>query len=719
MNPQSGTEVSFPRRSALTRNFRLGAPRSFSISDDGARVLFLRSTHGTDAVNRLWVMDVATGEETCIADPSVLLGGRDADAELTSEEKARRERVRESAGGIVTYSVDDACHRAVLTLGAEAFLIDVRRSTHERLALPAPAIDPRLDASGRRVAFVHDGSVWVHDVTGLASSAPVQISPHESSATVTWGLPDFVSAEEMDRTRGYWWTSEGSAIIAARVDVSAVPTWWINDPARPDAQPVEQRYPAAGSANADVRLTRLGLTGSSTPITWDHEEFEYLVDVVVDGHGELIVVQNRDQTRVQVRAVRSDGTTALVREQTDRAWVELIAGAPARIDDGRLVEVVDDPATDHRRLVVDGAWASPVGIDVRSIADVDGSTVLFTASPTTDARSSMRCQIWAWSPDAPAAAITDDGWSSGRLRSGTSLVVRNTLGSIGATATVQRSGTDAHVIASYAETPTVKPAVHTVTVGEELVRTAVLFPDGIVPDEHAAALPVLLDPYGGPHGQRVVEAAAAFLTSQWWADQGFVVIVTDGHGMPGRPSWEKSVRHDLVTAVLQDQVDALHEVAKAFPGRLDLTRVGIRGWSFGGYLAALAVLERPDVFRSAVAGAPVTDWRLYDTHYTERYLGTPQTEPNVYNANSLLTKAASLTRPLQLIHGLADDNVVAAHTLQLSSALLAAGKPHEVLPLSGVTHMTPQEDVAENLLLLQKEFLLRTMGVRVGLSGQR
>ena len=144
---------------------------------------------------------------------------------------------------------------------------------------------------------------------------------------------------------------------------------------------------------------------------------------------------------------------------------------------------------------------------------------------------------------------------------------------------------------------------------------------------------------------------------------------------------------------------------------IDLDRVAIRGWSFGGFLAALAVLRRPDVFHAAVAGAPVTEWRLYDTYYTERYLGHPADEGNGYDASSLLPLAADLTRPLLLIHGLADDNVVAAHTLQFSSALLAAGRPHEVLPLVGVTHMTPQEEVAENLLLHQLDFLRRSLGI--------
>src|SRR5690606_9179680 len=181
---------------------------------------------------------------------------------------------------------------------------------------------------------------------------------------------------------------------------------------------------------------------------------------------------------------------------------------------------------------------------------------------------------------------------------------------------------------------------------------------------------------------------------------------------PGRGHvWERAIRDDFAGVTLDDQVAALAAVTEMFPDDVDAARVGISGWSYGGYLAALAVLKRPDRFHVAVAGAPVTEWRLYDTCYTERYLGDPAAQPDVYDANSLLPLAAGLERPLMLIHGLADDNVVAAHTLRLSSALLAAGRPHTVLPLSGVTHMTPQEVVAENLLLLQLDFLKRALGL--------
>jgi dipeptidyl-peptidase-4 len=274
----------------------------------------------------------------------------------------------------------------------------------------------------------------------------------------------------------------------------------------------------------------------------------------------------------------------------------------------------------------------------------------------------------------------------------------------GRRSTVLRDGVALGTVADFAEDPGLRPEPRMLLAGPTEIRTALLLPTG---HRSGTSLPVLMDPYGGPHAQRVMSSRAAWLEAQWLADQGFAVLVVDGRGTPGRdPGWEREIKLDFAGPVLSDQVDALHAAAAVAPD-LDLTRVGIRGWSFGGWLAALAVLRRPDVFHVGIAGAPVTDWALYDTFYTERYLGTPQEQPEVYRMNSLLDGASSLSRPLLLIHGLADDNVVAAHTLRLSQRLTEAGRPHSVLPLTGVTHMTPQETVAENLLLLQVEFLRR------------
>jgi dipeptidyl-peptidase-4 len=362
--------------------------------------------------------------------------------------------------------------------------------------------------------------------------------------------------------------------------------------------------------------------------------------------------------------------------------------------EGRLVTVNEHDNT--RQIHIDGVPASGSDLWVRSVVGSYLGGLLFIASPTPTEN-----HLYRWTEAAVEQLTTAPGVHRAVAGGPTLVTMSATLEEPGLSVVV-KSGPATHVVADLSERPELDLSVTLLEAGQHRLATAVLFPT----DDPGGPLPVLLDPYGGPHAQRVQRNHGLFTTSQWFADQGFVVLVTDGRGTPGRTSaWEREVYGDLATLILDDQVEALNAVSELYPGRLDLGRVAIRGWSFGGYLAALAVLRRPEVFHVAVAGAPTTDWRLYDTHYTERYLGHPDAEEANYESTSLVNDAHLLSRPLMLIHGLADDNVVAAHTLQLSRALLEAGRPHTVLPLSGVSHMTPQEVVAENLLLLQVDFL--------------
>jgi len=256
--------------------------------------------------------------------------------------------------------------------------------------------------------------------------------------------------------------------------------------------------------------------------------------------------------------------------------------------------------------------------------------------------------------------------------------------------------------------PGLDPVAELVTVGERELRAVVVRPGSLAAGDR---LPVLLDVYGGPHVQYVQASRDAYLMHRWLAEHGFVVVSVDGRGTPGRGrDWERAIAGDFATVPLADQVEALAALGARFP-EMDLARVVVRGWSFGGYLAALAVLRRPDVFCGAVAGAPVTDWLDYDTHYTERYLGLPTANPDGYRHSGLLdTAAAGLTRPLLLIHGTADDNVFFSHTLKLSHALFRAGAPHEVLPLSDLTHMA--DDVTATVRLWERTAAFLQAAVR-------
>ena len=682
---------TFPRQYARTQRLSLGEPRNFTVSPNGESVVFARSHSGSDSVNSLWVLNTHTGEEREVLNPRSL----PADiAALTPEELRRRERAREGAGGVVTYATDAAVTRAVTILGGLIVVIDLATGNINIPDLAPGAFDARLSPDGNTISYVRGNSLCVSDLAGNERTIG-----HDDSPAISWGSAEFIAAEEMGRMRGYWWSPDSQFIAACRVDVSLIPVWHIADPAHPESPAVEHRYPAAGSPNAMVSLHLLHAgTGECVDVSLDGE-WEYLNSVSWTTGGLIAQTQTRDQRRIDIHKIDpTTGASTSVFTDTDNAWVELVPGVPSTLSSGIIVTAADRDGA--RRLVVDGNAVTPTHLQVRHIVNVSDSIVFI---------ANHRDTPWiqdAWSYNTTSSTLTqltDEQGVVSASGNNERLVVRVS------TMTTERAEfrllNTPHRIQSFTETPLVQPNVRIQAVGPRGIPVAIVLPN----DGATTQLPVLFDPYGGPHAQRVVASRNAYLSSQWLADQGFVVVIADGVGTPGKGSeWERDVLNDLAQVVLDDQVEIVRALNDLEP-RADTTRVGIRGWSFGGYLAALAVLRRGDVFHAGVAGAPVTDWRLYDTHYTERYVGNPTVNDTYYKSTSLLTDAHLLERPLLIIHGLADDNVVAAHTLQLSSALLEAGKPHEVLPLSGVTHMTPQEVVAENLLLHQLEFLKRAL----------
>ncbi|WP_327369673.1 S9 family peptidase [Streptomyces sp. NBC_01217] len=705
-------KISFPRQHARTMRFTLGAPRAFTVSPDGERVVFLRSGSGTDRSGRLWVLDLPEGgapRERVVADPETLLGG--SAERLSAQERARRERSREGSAGIVGYAVDAAAELAAFALSGKVYVAELRAGTARALPVPGPVIDPRPSPDGRHIAYVSKGALRVVGAEGEGERALAE--PEDGG--VTYGLAEFIAAEEMQRSRGFWWSPESDRLLVARVDDSPVQRWWIADPAHPDRRPAEVAYPAAGTPNAEVRLFLTGLDGTRTEVVWDRARHPYLAQVHWSSAGApLLLVQARDQRSQLYLAVDTEsGATRTVHVDEDPVWLEIFPGVPAWAPDGRLVRIADEDGA--RVLAVGDRLLTGAQLQLQAVLDIGDSDVLVSASAGEEAAEPETGESHVYRVNELGVERVSEGVGvhSAVRAGGVTVLVSQSPERPGARAEALRDGKPVAVVESFAQEPVLSARVHLTEGGARRIPCAVLLPEGY--NESDGPLPVLMDPYGGPHGRRVLAAHNPHLTSQWFANQGFAVVVADGRGAPGRsPGWEKAVRNNLVLTV-DDQIEALHALAERFP--LDLGRVAIRGWSFGGYLAALAALRRPDVFHAAVVGAPVTDLRLYDTHYTERYLGDPAKQPEVYAHNSLLTdeglsEAADEVRPMMIIHGLADDNVVVAHALRLSSALLSAGRPHEVLPLSGVTHMTPQEQVAENLLLLQVDFLKRSLGLR-------
>jgi dipeptidyl-peptidase-4 len=743
--------MEYPELAARTRRFTYGAPRAVTVGSDGARVAFLRSSGPEDPVDALHVYDVNNGTERIVADPNELLGG--GSGKLTDAERALRERTRLSASGIGTFATDPKANNAAFTLGGALFRADLRTGEVGRAAAAPGAIDPWPDPTGRRIAYVSTesgyGALRVTSATSDDPNSDVLIAAEEG---ISWGLAEFIAAEEFGRYRGYWWSPDGNTLLAARVDETRVNRWHLSDPSDPGASPRSIAYPYAGSANAEVSLHLLDLEGGWVDVHWDRETYPYVVAVSwSDVGGPLIIVLRRLQQHGLVLAVDPrTGETQVHAELADPRWVEPIDGTPMYLPDGRVLvggELAHD-GYDARCLFADGTLVSPPGLYVRRVCGrLDGGDLVVEASDGEPSEVHLfRVSAGNGMSGVDLTRLTSEpGVHTGVVGGATLVIGSASLDEAGTSWTVHRVGrpherrsaqanettglhrpstsgiavasggvlTPVGTLTNFAAGPPYAPRPALERVTDRRIPVGVLYPRTHVAGRR---LPVLVDIYGGPGHQEVMAARARWLERQWWADAGFAVVTIDNRGTPGvAPSFEKVVHRRLTDVVIGDQVDGLHALAEKHTD-LDLARVVIRGWSFGGWLSALAALKRPDIYKAAVVGAPVTDWELYDTAYTERYLGLPGDGSEVYAHHSLVELArepvrpGEATSPMLLVHGFADDNVVAANTLRLSAALLSTGRTHSMIPLPGASHMAAG-GLRERLMRLELRFLRESLGM--------
>lgn len=690
------SQLSFPRHSAKTQRFTLGAPRTFTLSPDGFRVLFVRSTNGTDRIGRLYQYDLHTDIEELLVDPLNLLA--EGEEKLSPEERARRERTREAAGGITSYSTDKRCENIAFVLSGKLYSYSINERKLVEQASAGVVIDPQIAPDGQSIAYITpEGQLH------LTRAGVVQVLCTPEHEDIYYGTAEFVASEEMSRYHGYWWSADSQSLIVQRFDQTPVAKIWISDPANPQQPPRDVRYPFVGSANVLTTLFILSLNDlSRREITWNPEH-EYLCDVI-PGDGKvppLILTMSRNQRHAEILAVDMDtAQSRTIAELKDSAWIDLMGGVPAWSPNGELITHVIHK--NSHALAVNGEVITPENLQVDGVIaiDRDGITFAGTFEPT---ESHIYWRGWGGEFEV---LTTEPGIHMARTSGGTLLLISRDMRSYEVSVLIKRDGLTRKILALN-ERPEVDAKPEFLKLGQRSLNSALLLPQN---REHKN-LPLLVDPYGGPGHSRVLHAKSAYAEAQWIANQGFAVLISDGRGTPHRnPAWEREILDDLSSAPVEDQADAVHALISKFPGLIDSQRVAIRGWSFGGYLAGLAAARRPDIFKAAIIGAPVTDFRLYDTFYTERFMGPEENHPN-YERSSLLNEAKNISVPVMIIHGMVDDNVLVSNSLKLSSALLEAGKAHEVLPLTGVTHMTPQEVVAENLMLLELDFLNRALQI--------
>lgn len=690
------TDGAFLREFAETRRYLSGRPVSVKVTPDGKSALFLRSGP-KDNSQLLYELDLASGVTKELLTPAAVLNG--ASETLTAAEKARLERQRVSARGFTSYQLSGDGERLLVGLSGKLYVVE--RASGKVLALKTgegACIDPRFSPDGRSVAYVRDNDVQLielaKNVERRVTKGGTELKPH--------GLAEFVAQEEMDRYSGYWFSPDSKFIVFQETDHTGVETFTVTDPMHPEVKGDGFFYPRPGRTNASVKLGLVAVTGGAVKwLEWNAKDFPYLATVTWKDGPLTLLVQNRAQTKEQVLAVdEKTGKSRVLLTEEDAAWLNLRQDFPLWWKgEGFFWATERNGAAEIELRGVDGAlkasWVKPgAGYDALVGFDAATKTLYFTGGPNPTAALLYRVvDGGAVEPvktpgDALStvmAKLTGRGAYIALSHTSTKAMPRHVVMKVDGSGVVD--------VPSVALEPSLKLNLDVFQLPNDGPWAAVLKPQNF---EKGKKYPVILNVYGGPHHLEVSQVTRENLVLQWLANQGFIVVKADGRGTPRRTrEWERAISHDFALTAAE-QVNALQGIAKRVP-EMDLARVGVYGWSFGGYLSALLAMSRGEVIKSSVSGAPVVDWLDYDTHYTERYLGVPEGTSPAYEKSSLLSYVKDSKRPVLLIHGTADDNVYFLHTLKLSDAMFKAGKPHSVLPLTNFTHMVPDPLVTERL----------------------
>jgi dipeptidyl-peptidase-4 len=693
-------DTSFLKKYAQTRRFTLGRPQNPKVAPDGKTVLFLRAEADKPTL-KLFEFDAASAQVKEILAPATLLKG--GEENLSPEEKARRERMRLSAGGFADFHFDNTGRNVLLPLSGKLFVFErpTGKVTELKTGEGGAIVDPKWSPDGKKIAYVRGSDVYVID-RATNTETPVTKG---GTLIKTHGLAEFVAQEEMARFTGYWWSPDSKHIAYEEADHTGVEKWVVADPFKPDQKPGEQYYPRPGQKNVAVRLGVIPIEGGETVwVEWDRNEYEYLAAVRWEEFAPLTLqVQDRKQQKLLLLSADSKtGKTKKLLEERDPAWINLTPDLPkfAGALGGFIWVGADKEGETEIQLRNTAGALQDVMVSAKQRPEAVLSVysarfdtfIVYAGGPDPTQRQIYRHKTPSLlvnpGSENDQALTTDPGVHTAvftKHGGGPYVITSTTTKSMPKSLVFNHDGVRLGELPSVAKEPELMPDLTVLRVGGDTgYYAAVVRPRNF---DSKKKYPVVLDVYGGPKHAHVVQAMRNWLVPQWLADQGFIVVAIDNRGTPGRGrEWERSVYQKFGTVPLEDQVKGLQLLCDRFP-ELDRDRVGIVGWSFGGYMAANAVLRKPDVFKAAVAGAPVTDWEDYDTHYTERYMGLLPESKKSYDEASLLPLAKELKRPLLLVHGTADDNVYFRHTLKLADALFRSGCDFEVLPLPGVTHM--------------------------------
>jgi dipeptidyl-peptidase-4 len=714
-----------PERAFANPSLAGPVAKSVSLSPDGELVAFLRSREDDVDVLDLWAAPIGAGEPFKLIDARALVP--DA-GELSEAEKARRERMRISARGVVEYSWDEQGRYILAPLEGDIFLANREGGTVRRLTeTPADEIDAKVSPKGNYVSFVRDQDLVVVD---LATNAETPITD-DGEGLITWATAEFIAQEEMDRDTGYWWSPDERYIALQRTDESTVDIVPRLDITGGGATVVEQRYPRAGRPNAVVELyVRDIVGGGRVKVDLGENTDIYLARVNWSADGRTLYVQreSRDQKRLDLLSVDpATGASRVISTQRSDAWVPLTHDFKA-LDDGNFIWSSEETGWKHlylynregRRLRAITRGDYPV----KSLDGVNQATgeVFFTASMRDGRELPIEQQLFRASlrRTVEPAAVTPEGgwWSASVNKTGTAYVGDYTdlntpsqSGLYRADGTFVRWIEENRLDADHPMHPFLsrrgKVTFGTLPSHGETLVWQMTTPPGFDPSK---TYPVVMQVYGGPSGGGVKKAWQS-ATSQLLTEAGYIVFRLDNRGEGERSTAFKQALYLKVgQPEIEDQVLAANYL-RSLPF-VDDGRIAMMGWSYGGFMSLMALTEPDMGLTSAIAGAPPTEWSLYDTHYTERFLSTPEANAAGYAASDAIPRLPNLTGRLLLMHGMADDNVILENSTRVIDALQASSTPFELMLYPGQRHGVRGNERQLQQWRTYLDFLDRTIGSR-------
>ncbi|WP_419808014.1 S9 family peptidase [Sphingomonas sp.] len=681
-------------------------PQSLRLSPDGTLLTSVRPR--ADERNRfdLWAIDTRTGAERMLVDSKKVGSG----AALSEAEKMQRERDRSLTGkiGVVSYDWAPDSRALLVPLDGELYLATLDGKTR-KLEGTRDALNPAVSSRGGSISFVRDQNLWVQP---LAGGAARQVTTG-GQGTVHWGEAEFVAQEEMDRRTGYWWSPDDSMIAVERFDEVPVHTAVRASIGASGTSTYEQRYPAAGTPNVLVQLWVMRPDGSGqvrVDLGTDPDIYLARVDWTPDGRHLLVQRESRDQKRLdmlQVDPATGTATVLFTERAGARSWLNL-SDAYHPMKDGSLIWRSERDGFGHLYRFARGKWTQLTRGPwvVTGLVGVDEAHGRLYLTGNKDDVLEQHLYSLDLAHPGQLTRLTEAGWWNGAVMDAAATRLIVTRSNPAQPAQVYLADTSGHRLSWVNENAVRAGHPYFPFVGSHRPTTfgTIKAADGTAlhwemiapPLEPGKRYPVFFEHYGGPGTGQTVTRGWQGALPQYLVDRGWVYFRIDNRGSYNRgKAFEDQIYHAMGTVEVADQLAGANYL-KSLPF-VDGGRIATYGWSYGGFMSLKMLEQTPGVYAAAVAGAPVTDWQLYDTHYTERYLGDPARDPRSYASSGAVAGASRIRDPLLLIHGMADDNVFLTNSTLVAAEMQKTNTPFEMMFYPGQTHRVGGAGVSEHL----------------------